>query len=144
MKNVHYLNQAERESKVAELAERQRDPKFDIELRLLKDESGWYADVPNHTRGQNSMVSGADTLCDRMALGGKEIVVKFRTVEDPSRKTLFTMKRVMHLTGYGAEYLVMGASAIPFPAYICDVGHDVMGEHAPKIYIYAVNGRTAA
>ena len=62
MKNVHYLNQAERESKVAELAERQRDPKFDIELRLLKDESGWYADVPNHTRGQNSMVSGADTL----------------------------------------------------------------------------------
>ena len=35
MKNVHYLNQAERELKVAELAERQRDPKFDIELRLL-------------------------------------------------------------------------------------------------------------
>jgi len=135
----HYYTEEECRAKAAELSVKQTDPKFDIELRLLKDDRGWYADVPTHTRGENAMVAGADRLCDRMAEGGSELIVRFRTIEDPERRPQVTLRRLVHRHGYGAEYLAFGASAIPFPIYLCDVTHDVMGSHERSVYVYSID-----
>ena len=139
---VHYLDAEERKVREQELKDRQANPENMLTLTFLRDESGWYADVPNHTRGQNSMVMGSDRLLDMMAQGDRRVDVKFRTVKPAkgdTRKPLFHLSRIFHATGYGANYLVHGLSLIPFPAYICDVGHDVIGEHAKDIYVYEIN-----
>lgn len=134
----HYLNKQERADKTALLLKKQQNPKFDIRLRLLKDDHGWYADVPSHTRSENAMVSGADKLCDLMAGGGNELIVRFRTVKDPNRKALCTLVRFTHITGVGATYLANGLSIIPFPVYLCDVTHNIVGEHPRRIWVYSI------
>lgn len=138
--NVHYLTQEEQKVKEQEILDYQSNAENMLTLTFLNDGFGWFADVANHTRGQNSMVCGADKLVDHMAAGHNRVDVRFRTVRpkrDDHRKTICTLKRFFHHSG-GAEYLVHGVGAIPFPAFICDVCHDVTGEHPKFIAVYAI------
>ena len=136
---VHYLTKAECAAKTAALkAKQEADPNYLIELTFLKDDFGWYADVPTHTRGQNAMVAGSDKLLDAVAFGKRKLVVGFRFVEDHNRNPLFSMRRITHGHGVGGTYLISGITAIPFPAWICDVCHDVTGEHPKRIFVYQI------
>jgi len=138
---VHYLTREECAAKSAELKKIQEDdPTHMLELRFVKDDAGWYADVPTHTRGQNSMVCGADTMLDLMAGGRNEIIVKFRTVAN-NDKPIVTLRRITHGHGLGGSYLASGLTAIPFPIWLCDVTHDVLGEHEKRIYVHSIETR---
>jgi len=134
----HYLTKEEQATKEAEILSAQRNPKHTISLVFHKDEAGWYAEVPTHTRSENAMVAGADIVIGRMAQGDDTVEVRFRTVEsDACGKPLCTMKRILH-DRFGGTYLVHGVSPIPFPAWLCNVTHDVTGEHPARIFVHGI------
>ena len=108
-------------------------------LRFFKQGTEWYADVPNHTLAQNRMVAGADTLLESMAHGGREVCVCMSAdVEDPDAYRI-KMKRIEH-DPWGATYLAqLRGCALPRPAWLCNVTHDVFGgEHPKVIYIHSI------
>ena len=134
----HYLTKEEQEVKEREVIAAQQDQKYQISLVFHKDDHGWYAEVPTHTRSENAMVAGADLVIGRMAQGNNTVEVKFRTVESATLgKPLITTNRFLH-DRFGGTYLVHGAAAIPFPAWLCCVTHDVTGEHPEHIYVYEI------
>lgn len=136
----HYLTPEEQKRKEAEVLAAQRDQRFMLTLTFHRDEGGWAAVVPTHTRSENAMVAGADVVVDRMAQGDDTVEVRFRTVESAVLpRPLITLTRLLHRNGYGAEYLVSGVAPIPFPAYLCDVTHDVTGDHPAKLFVYEIN-----
>lgn len=136
----HYLTSEEQVSKSREVLLAQSDPDFMITLTFHRDDRGWAAEVPSHTRSENAMVAGADIVIERMSQGDNTVDVKFRTIESETLgKPLVTLTRFMHRNGYGAEYWVRGATALPFPAYLCDVTHDITGEHPERLLVYAVS-----
>lgn len=137
----HYLTKEEIETKTAEINRLQENPDHCISLVFHRDTSGIYAEVPTHTRGENAMVAGADIVVGRLMQGDNTVEVKFRTQESSTKqKPLFTMHRFLH-DSHGGTYLVTGLTAIPFPAWICNVTHDVCGEHPEKIFVYEINHR---
>ncbi len=136
----HYLTSEEQVAKSREVTLAQRDPDYMLTLTFRRDARGWAAEVPSHTRSENAMVAGADVVIERMSQGDDTVEVKFRTVESETLgKPLVTMTRLLHRNGYGAEYLVRGVTAIPFPAYLCDVTHDITGEHPERLLVYAIS-----
>lgn len=135
----HYLTNDEIKAKTEEVNRLQENPDHCLSLVFHKDEQGWAAEVPTHTRSENAMVFGADIAVGRMAQGDNTVEVKFRTVESSTLgEPLFWMKRFHHNSG-GGTYLVHGLSAIPFPAWLCCVTHDVTGEHPEKIFVHEIN-----
>jgi len=137
-KMSHYLTNEEIKARTAEVNRLQEDQDYCLSLVFHKDDMGWAADVPTHTRSENAMVAGADTAIDRMAQGDNTLEVRFRTVESTTlRNPVATMTRFLH-DRFGGTYLVRGLSLIPFPAWLCCVTHDVTGEHPEKIYIHEV------
>lgn len=108
-------------------------------LRFYKQGSSWYADVPNHTMAENRMVAGADTLLESMAGGGDEVCVCLSAdIEDPDAYRI-KMRRIEH-DPWGATYLAqIQGCALPRPAWLCNVTHDVFGgEHPKTIYIHSI------
>ena len=103
-------------------------------------------------KGADWLVSGASAVARQMgvsplvigltvvAFGDNTVEIKFRTVESTTlSRPIVTLTRFMHRNGYGAEYLVRGIASIPFPAYLCDVTHDITGEHPEKLFVYEIN-----
>lgn len=138
---IHYNDESWRKVKEQEVVDSQACPDALLSLTFKKDDQGWYADVPEHTRAQNAMVAGADGVIERMAQGKSEVTIKFRTVAPPESgplgKALAHMKRVEH-DSFGATYLVFGLSKIPVPAWLCNVTETVLGEHPKNIWIYRI------
>lgn len=136
----HYLTPKEQKEKESQVCEAQKDQGYMLALTFHRDERGWAAEVPTHTRSENAMVAGADVVVGRMAQGDNTVEVRFRTVESSTLpRPIITLTRLLHRNGYGAEYLVCGAAPIPFPAYLCDVTHDITGEHPQKLFVYEIN-----
>lgn len=136
--NGHYHDEAWRKSREEEIVARQTDPEALLELTFFKDAGGWYADVPEHTRGQNQMVLGADRIIEHFAAGGNKVTVKFRTVPtDALGKPPVRLKRVEH-DAFGATYFVFGLARVPFPAWLCNVTETVLGEHPKDIWVYGI------
>ena len=134
----HYLTAEEREIKVREINKLEEDPNYLITLTFHKDASGWYAEVPTHTRGENAMVAGADIVVARMAAGDNTVEVKFRTSKSETlTKPLCTLRRIEH-DPCGGTYLVSGMTLLPFPAWLCNVTHDVTGEHPVHMYVHKI------
>lgn len=134
----HYLTEEEINVKTAEINRLQDDPDYCITLVFHKDAGGWYAEVPTHTRSENAMVAGADIVVGRMAQGDNTVEVKFRTIESCTKPDpIFVMKRFLH-DRFGGTYFVHGVTAIPFPAWLCCVTHDVTGEHPERIYVHEI------
>ena len=105
---------------------------------------GWYADVPNHTLEENEMVSGSDTFLEEInsLRGGHDEV--FITVSDDNTAGSFIAKLIMKAHNqWGATYILTGPmaqqyDAVGFELWICNVTHDVLGEHPRSIYIHEI------
>ncbi len=116
-----------------------------MKLRFYKDEEGgWFADVDGHTKAQNRMVAGADTLIEAMSKGRNEVVVDLVDAdllnkEDYPKSWIIKMTRFEH-DPFGATYLCkIKGKVIPWPAWLCNVTHTVFGEHPKRIFITGVN-----
>lgn len=120
------------------------------DVRFFKQNHSWYADVPNHTLAENLMVAGADALIESVSNGNPEVMVSVAWPNYPGKDWLFRLSRTSH-NQHGATYDVTPSTDIAdsnlpgcFPpiAWICNVTHDVLGEHPESIYILSV--KTAA
>ncbi|MBO7088476.1 MAG: hypothetical protein J6W70_01100 [Lentisphaeria bacterium] len=107
-------------------------------------DKGWYADVPNHSLEENEMVAGCDVFLetvDRFTGGDGEV---FLTVSDDNAPGRFLAKLVRKdHDGAGATYILTGPlpkryGATGVELWICNVTHDVLGEHPASIYIHGV------
>ena len=105
---------------------------------------GWYADVPNHTLEENQMVYGSDLFLeavDKLNGGRSEVSI---TVSDSNDLGEFIAKLIMNAHNqHGATYILTGPlaeryGAVGFELWICNVTHDVLGEHPKSIYIHNI------
>lgn len=114
--------------------------------RFFKFKDEWYADVPGHTFEDNQMVAGADTVLEEIDRNGKNSGEVFMTVADRVDTSAldivpFLVKFVMKKHDkYGAVYILTGPlaeyyDAVGFEIWICNVTHDVFGEHPQSIYV---------
>ena len=116
-------------------------------ITFLKDNAGWYADMEG-TRGQNAMVSGADTMIEMFSKGGNRVEMVFSSdVENPG-KYVMKLHRVEH-DPIGATYYVSGGNVgtaarfrgwfgLPL-AWLCNQTHRFIGgEHPKDIYVHAI------
>lgn len=106
--------------------------------------AGWYADVPNHSLAENQMVSGSDEFLEQVdtILGGKgEVTINVADSVDVKDGKSFLAKLEMRSHNqWGATYVLSGPmaqryNAVGFELWICNVTHDVLGEHPRCIYI---------
>lgn len=134
----HYLTKEEQSAKEQEVLIAQNDPCHLLSVVFHKDNEGWYANIPTHTRSENAMVAGADIAIGRMAHGDNTVEIRFRTLESTTLgKPICKMNRILH-DRFGGTYLVHGLTAIPFPAWLCCVTHDITGEHPKHIFIHDI------
>ena len=107
-------------------------------------EAGWYADVPNHTLAENEMVAGSDTFLeevDKMTDKDGEVHI---TCSDNNEAGSFMAKLLMkNHNQFGATYILTGPlaekhDAVGYELWICNVTHDVLGEHPRSIYIHEI------
>lgn len=109
-------------------------------LRFFKQDNKWYADVPGHTLDENEMVYGCDVMLSMFANGKESVTLQLSDkVEDDYGKPIIILTRKEH-DEYGAFYsvevLTTLFTGILTDIWICNVTHDVFGEHPENIYIY--------
>lgn len=108
--------------------------------------NGWYADVPGHTLEENQMVSGSDTFLEDVdaILGGRGEVSITVSESMDINSAPFMAKLIMRSHNqWGATYVLTGPiaeqyGASGFELWICNVTHDVLGEHPKAIYILGI------
>lgn len=101
-------------------------------VRFYKEDDNWYADIPNHTKEENQMVMGSDDVLNFLSDGGNEIKL---TVSDKETSDFIAhFNRVEHDED-GAYYQACGNYDMLYPIWICNVTHDVFGEHPQDIYL---------
>lgn len=107
-------------------------------------EAGWYADVPNHTLAENEMVAGSDTFLeavDQKTDNDGEVHI---TCSDNNETGSFLAKLLIkNHNQFGATYILAGPmaekhDAVGYELWICNVTHDVLGEHPKSIYIHEI------
>lgn len=108
-----------------------------MKQRFFKLNSRWYADVPDHTLEENEMVCGADSLLDEISkfLNSPEVTLDLDTEAADFPFAILT--QVEHDRD-GATYKVESSLTTEL-VWICNVTHDVLGEHPKKIYINSIN-----
>lgn len=122
-------------------------------IRFFKQGKNWYADIPNHTLEENEMVTGADILLDYLCRRDGNEVTLTVSEERPSWYSVdfeFHIKECEH-DDEGATYSVGGREIIKFiehlggnvfgyepTVWLCNVMHDVFGEHPKDIYVYSI------
>ena len=102
------------------------------EVGFYKDDDKWYADVPNHTKDENEMVMGSDLALDYLAQGGNKIIL---TMSDEYTPNYMLHLNMVEHDDDGAYYQVCGNNDLLEPIWICNVTHDVFGEHPKDIYL---------
>ena len=110
------------------------------ELRFYRSGTEWFADVPQHTKAENQMVAGADTLLDRVSNGADEVfVVLSSDIPNPGEWKLHL--HIVEHDKYGATYRVKAAGQEGFHlAWLCNVAHTVFGgEHPTDIYVHSIS-----
>ena len=121
---------------------------FRRKVRFFKQNGLWYADVPNHTLAENLMVNGADDLIESVSNGKPNVTVDVAWPFYTGSDWQFRLDRTAH-NQHGATYSVTpskGAKAIARSlglsivkqAWICNVTHDVLGDHPDSIFILSV------
>ena len=115
---------------------------MEAKLRFFKQDDKWYADVPNHTLEENEMVLGADVFLELVCDGCDEVTMSL-TDEEP-KQPLLTLHKTQHddegawYDLYGLLYnriLDMNIVAPITEIWICNVTHDVFGEHPEYLYV---------
>lgn len=124
---------------------------MEAKVRFFKQDNKWYADIPNHTLEENEMVMATDVMLEFLAKNRSEVTVVFSDDKDDSPKSYLQLKMKQHDED-GAYYTVSGlllASFLNFAeeyfcqmvepeVWICNVTHDVFGEHPSFICILSV------
>lgn len=105
--------------------------------RFFKLNSRWYADVPNHTLDENEMVSGADSLLEEISVFLNSPEVTLDLAVEPCDFPFATLTMVEH-DDSGGTYKVESSLHRDL-VWICNVTHDVLGEHPEKIYINGIS-----
>lgn len=121
-------------------------------LRFFKQNNKWYADVAGHTLEENEMVMGADTALDVLAneYGTDELYIDLSTEEDEVGELEFLMidhdedgayykvsgmLYEMYVDRLIENHLISEVNELNGTIWICNVTHDVFGEHPQKIVI---------
>lgn len=109
------------------------------EVRFYKENGNWYADIPNHTKEENEMVMGADAALDWLLESANDCRVDKKneitlTLSDNNEKYIAHLSITDHDED-GAYYMVSGGIGVVEQIWICNVTHDVFGEHPEDIYI---------
>lgn len=104
-------------------------------LRFFKLDNRWYADVPNHTLAENEMVAGSDDFLNACDSGTGNVVIEMS--DCPSGRDICRLKMLNH-NQWGATYSVNGVDLGVLTLWICNVTHDVLGEHPRDIYIQSI------
>ena len=119
------------------------------ELRFFKQDGKWYADVPNHDLADNEMVFGADAILESLAIDKDE--VKIILSDSMVSDYLLRLVQTEHDNDgawyefNGPLYAAVMAGMIEFgdlsenKIWICNVTHDVFGEHPKEIYILKID-----
>lgn len=105
------------------------------EIKFFKLNGRWYADIPNHTLEDNEMIMGSEVLLEKFANGSNEVTVKVS--DKPVPDYLIRMYQTEHDSD-GAWYQLVVMSYESEQIWICNVTHDVFGEHPEQIYIIEV------
>ena len=106
-------------------------------LKFYKENGRWYADVPNHTQDENEMVCGADDFLEYISKGKSEVKVHVYTTPTlnsfMSKATFFMLKHDKS----GATYQIVSSDQKlnGQTAWICNVTHDVLGEHPHYFFV---------
>lgn len=121
-------------------------------VRFFKQDNKWYADIPNHTLEENEMVMGADIALEYLAEERKELHITF-TDENPGWNVPLALTLKDH-DDEGGYYDVSGILFMDFmltygkefigvkpQVWICNVTHDVFGEHPEHIYITKIESK---
>lgn len=104
-------------------------------------DAGWYADVPGHRLAENEMVAGSDDFleaADKMTGSDGEVHI---TLSDADEGAPFLVRlKMKNHNQWGATYVLSGPlaekhHAVGFELWICNVTHDVLGEHPREIFI---------
>lgn len=103
-------------------------------LEFYKKDDRWFADVPSHTEEENEMVSGADTLLEYLSNGKNTVNINIDFL--PGKHHDITFFQLKH-DNNGAVYQIESDDPIinGHTAWICNVTHDVLGEHPPYFFI---------
>lgn len=109
-----------------------------MNLRFYKKNNRWYADVPGHTEEENEMVCGADTFLDYVSKGKSEITINIQTTPSCHSRYAYATCFVLKHNSEGATYqIVSGDDSIDgHTVWICNVTHDVLGEHPSYFFIH--------
>ena len=105
-----------------------------ITISFYKKRTCWYAEVPQHTEGQNLMVDGADDLCERMSQGHKRVTIKAVGYEagENTPNAILSLEKIAQ-SPYGATYRIDGdAPGIPEECWLCNVTKTVFGGNHPR------------
>ena len=114
-------------------------------IRFFKQDERWYADVPNHTLEENEMVMGADIALELISEGQDEVFLILSDTLNPNALLHFHIKKHddegAYYTVDGLLYNTVAEMLVDmYPQYdheiwICNVTHDVFGEHPEDIYL---------
>lgn len=105
------------------------------EIKFFKLNGRWYADIPNHTLEDNEMIMGSEVLLEKFANGSNDVTVKVS--DKPVPDYLIRMYRTEHDSD-GAWYQLVVMSYESEQIWICNVTHDVFGEHPEDLYILEI------
>ena len=106
--------------------------------------TGWFADVTGHTLAENEMVAGSDAFLEEVdaRTGGTGEVHLTLSDDGSGGQSLISLSRRAH-NQWGATYILSGPlarqhGAEGFQLWICNVTHDVFGEHPRSIHIHGI------
>lgn len=105
-------------------------------VKFYKEDGNWYADIPNHTKEENQMVMGSDDALDFLSDGGDKIELTLS--DEETFDFIVHFNRTEHDED-GAYYQACGNYDMLYPIWICNVTHDVFGEHPKDIYLLNYN-----
>ena len=105
------------------------------EVRFYKENGNWYADIPNHTKEENEMVMGSDVALDYLAQDKNEVTLTLS--DDDTYEYIVHFSRAEH-DDDGAYYQVFGNYDLLDQIWVCNVTHDIFGEHPENLYILKV------
>lgn len=101
-----------------------------MNISFYRESDRWYADIPSVLKEDCEMVQGADLLLERLSLGYDKVDVDFSDVDSGSSIYRY------HLTEHDENGGTYTNGNETF--WLCNVTHDVFGEHPKMLYINKV------
>ena len=103
-------------------------------VKFYKEDGRWYADVPNHTKEENEMVSGADTFLEYVSKGHSKVHLNLNHDAYHDHFAAFYLEK--H-NDAGGTYLIRSEDKQlnRKHAWLCNVTHDVLEEHPEYFFV---------